>query len=172
MSSRRLAPGQARVTSSAHSLAQMVLRIFRRRRFQSPATSIVALALLAGAALMPATARAQVLLETNAGGNTVGAFTTSGGEINRFFISTGLNVPTGIALSGTDLFIASFGNTQNNGKIGWFTTSGMTVNSSLVTGLFGPFGLAIAGGNLFVVNNNNGTVGEYTLAGTPVNPAL
>jgi PEP-CTERM motif len=46
------------------------------------------------------------------------------------------------------------------------------VNTSLITGLNGPLGLAISGGDLFVGNYSSGTIGEYNLNGTPVNASL
>ena len=38
------------------------------------------------------------------------------------------------------------------GTIGEYTTSGATVNASLITGLNDPDGIAVSGGNLFVAN--------------------
>ena len=56
----------------------------------------------------------------------------------------------------------------NPGTIGEYTTSGMTVNASLVSGLNSPsaglsvpLGIAVSGGNLFVVNSGQSTIGEY-----------
>lgn len=51
------------------------------------------------------------------------------------------------------------------------------MNASLISGLTTPFGIAVSGSDLFVVNtgtilSNNGTVGEYTTSGAPINPAL
>jgi hypothetical protein len=48
----------------------------------------------------------------------------------------------------------------------------LPVNASLITGLSGPVGLAVSGSDLFVVNRNNGTIGEYTTSGATVNAAL
>src|SRR5947209_13535320 len=58
------------------------------------------------------------------------------------------------------------------GTIGEYTTSGVTVNPALISGLSGPLGIAVSGSDLFVVNAGNGTIGEYTTAGATVNPAL
>jgi hypothetical protein len=68
------------------------------------------------------------------------------------------------------------------GTIGKYTTTGSTLNASLVTGLRYPLALALdQNGHLFVGNcgtNNNayyagrGTVGEYTTAGEAVNASL
>lgn len=52
---------------------------------------------------------------------------------------TGLNEPYGLAVSGSDIFVANHG----TGTIGEYTTSGSTVDASLVTGLSGPFGIVV-----------------------------
>ncbi len=58
----------------------------------------------------------------------------AGGTLNAFLVS-GLGLDsTGIALSGSDLFVT----TQKADTIGEYTTSGGTVNASLVSGLSGP----------------------------------
>ena len=44
-----------------------------------------------------------------------------------------------MAIAGGDIFVANNG----NGTIGEYTTSGATVNPSLISGLNGPFGLAV-----------------------------
>jgi hypothetical protein len=54
-----------------------------------------------------------------------------------------------------------------------YTTSGTTVNASLISGFSDPRGIAVLGSNLFVINNyNNGTIGEYTTSGTTINSTL
>src|ERR1700722_10247188 len=55
--------------------------------------------------------------------------------------------PFGIAVSGSDLFVTNF----ENNTMGEFTTSGATVNASLITGLDEPEGIAVSGTDLFVV---------------------
>jgi hypothetical protein len=52
------------------------------------------------------------------------------------------------------------------GTVGEYTTSGATVNASLVPGLSGPFGIAVSGSDLFIMNYSTGTIGEYTLVRT------
>jgi hypothetical protein len=59
-----------------------------------------------------------------------------------------------------------------NGTVGEYTTSGATVNASLISGLGGLSGIAVSGSNLFVANNLLGTIGEYTTAGATVNASL
>ena len=70
-------------------------------------------------------------------------------------------------MSGSDLFVANYG----NGTIGEYTTSGATVNASLVSGLntrghcrvwIGPVCRELA----------RGTIGEYTTSGADVNASL
>ena len=104
----------------------------------------------------------------------MGEYTDTGRVVNADLISTGLANPVGIAVSGSDLYISS----GTPGVVGEYTTSGGTVNASLITGLNSPAGLAISGGDLFVANGgvagvaNSGSIGEYTLAGTAVNASL
>ena len=64
-----------------------------------------------------------------------------------------------------------------NGTIGEYTTSGATVNASLITGLSSGVGggtVALSGSDLFVSSVNGaggGVIGEYTTSGATVNPA-
>jgi hypothetical protein len=64
----------------------------------------------------------------------------------------------------------------NNGvppfTIGEYTIAGATVNASLISGLGGPQGIAISGGDLFVTNGFGNTIGENTIAGATVNASL
>jgi hypothetical protein len=54
-----------------------------------------------------------------------------------------------------------------------YTTSGVLVNASFITGLNFPEGVALDGkGHLFVVNSGSGTIGEYTTSGATVNASL
>ena len=62
---------------------------------------------------------------------------------------SGLSHPVGIAVSGSNLFVANHG----TGTIGEYNaTSGAVVNASLVSGLSDPAGIAVSGSNLFVAN--------------------
>jgi hypothetical protein len=130
------------------------------------ALSVIVLILSAGAALMPTTARGQIFIEFARSG-TVGEYILSGDTVNAGLVS-GLIFPDGIAVSGSDLFVAN----GDGGSIGAYSTSGATVNASLVSGLGGPWGLAACGSDLFVVNNGRGTIGEYTTSGATVNASL
>jgi hypothetical protein len=98
------------------------------------------------------------------GNGTIGKYTTSGAVINSSLVS-GLGWPWGIAISGTNLYVADL--TKN--QIGVYTTSGQTVNSSLITGFSGWY-LAVNKDYLFVDNGTN--IAKYTLDGSLVNPSL
>src|ERR1017187_1279308 len=69
---------------------------------------------------------------------------------------------------GQDIFVANVA----SGTIGEYTTSGATVNASLVSGLSNPSGIAVSGSDLFVANQGSGTIGEYTTTGATVNASL
>ena len=64
------------------------------------------LGLFAGLALMSTNAaRGDIIFVTNFGNDTIGEYTTSGTTVNASLIS-GLSSPEGIAVSGSDLFVA------------------------------------------------------------------
>ncbi len=74
---------------------------------------------------------------------------------------------------GQVIYVSNINSNGNTGTIGEYTTSGGTVNASLVSGLNGPDGIAVSGPNLFVASGGkNGTIGEYTTAGAVVNASL
>src|SRR2546429_453219 len=88
--------------------------------------------------LVSASARGDVIYVVNSSAGTVGAYTTTGQVINPTLI-TGLVNPHAITVSGSNIFVSSFGNgVGNSGKIGEYTTSGAVVNDSLITGLSEP----------------------------------
>ncbi|HME68325.1 MAG TPA: PEP-CTERM sorting domain-containing protein [Myxococcota bacterium] len=72
--------------------------------------------------------------------------------------------------TGDNLFVTNF----TSGTIGEYTTSGATVNVSLVTGLSAPAFLAVSGSNLFVANEGAPApwVSEYTTSGGLVSAPL
>jgi hypothetical protein len=177
--------------------------------FRLPAVSIVALVFSAGVVLIPATARGQIFVTSPGatGDGTIGEYSTSGAPLHPSLVS-GLDDPLGIALSGSDLFVAFHfdgtvgeyttagatvhsslisglgSDTQNvavsgsdlfvasGNKIGEYTTSGAPLSPSLITGLSTPVGMAFSGSDLFVSNYASNTIGEYTTSGTPVSPSL
>jgi hypothetical protein len=98
--------------------------------------------------------------------NEIGTFSTTGVPLTVPLISK-LDGAFGIAISGSDLFVANYG-----GKyIGEYTTSGATINASLIS-LYAPIGIAVSGDDLFVVNRGTDSVGEYTTSGATVNATL
>jgi hypothetical protein len=58
------------------------------------------------------------------------------------------------------------------GTISEYTTSGVLVNASLISGLTDARFIAASGSNLFVTNSGTGTIGEYTTSGATVNASL
>ena len=115
--------------------------------------------------------------------NGISEYTTSGTLVNPSLIPA-INA-TGIAVSGSNLFVTNIEGTNasgGSGTIGEYTTSGETVNASLVsqapiaTGLFVPIGIAVDGPNLFVADygsnlsgsNAGDWISEYTTAGATV----
>jgi hypothetical protein len=66
-------------------------------------SSVVVLS--AGAALSSATARAENIFVGIGGNNTIGEYTTDGATVNASLVS-GLDAPMGIAVLGSDLFVA------------------------------------------------------------------
>ena len=66
------------------------------------------------------------------------------------------------------IFVASY----DLGTVSEYTTSGVLLNASLISGLHRPAAIAVSGTNLFVVIESTGTIGEYTTSGTTVNASL
>ena len=60
-----------------------------------------------------------------------------------------------------------------NGNIGEYTTGGMTVNASLISGVYSDSSyIAISGNDLFLGSEGGNLVGEYTTSGATVNASL
>jgi len=60
-----------------------------------------------------------------------------------------------------------------NFRIGEYTTSGATMNAALVTGFNFPDGIAVSGGNLWVLDDFAGRIGEYNATtGAVVNASV
>ena len=129
---------------------------------------VTALVVSVEVAFSSATARGGDIYVAGWGG-TIGEYTTSGAVVNASLVS-GLDSLPGIAVSGSNLFVTSWG--LSSGTIGEYTTSGAVVNASLVSGLSDPWGIAVSGSNLFVANWGSGTIGEYTTSGAVVNASL
>jgi hypothetical protein len=115
----------------------------------------------------------------NYGNGTIGEFDAKTGAVINPALVTGLEDPTGIAVSGDKLFVVYRNvpaDQTGSGNVGEYTTSGETVNATLVKGLVSPWAIAVSGGNIFVAQDglraNAGLVGEYTTAGATVNASL
>jgi hypothetical protein len=54
-------------------------------------------------------ARADQIFVANTSIDTIGEYTAAGATVNRALVS-GLRLPDGIAVSGSDLFVSNFGN--------------------------------------------------------------
>jgi hypothetical protein len=104
-------------------------------------------------------------LEGNPG--VVAKFNLDGTPVNKAFISGFSSGPSGIAISGSNIYVADF----FNGTIGKYDlATGAAVNVSLVSGLYHPNGLLIIGGLLYVECYTN--VGVYGLDGSTKNASL
>jgi autotransporter-associated beta strand protein len=142
----------------------------RRRKFRG--ISLSKLSLAAGAALAPATARAQIfVVNTDAtipstGGN-IGEYSTSGANINAPLIS-GFSTYAikAMAISGSELFVVNSPNTgySVNNTIAEYSASGVATGN--VTGFNSPTGVAVSGSEMYVVNSGNGTIIACTTSGT------
>ena len=111
------------------------------------------------------------LFVANQATGVIGEYTTSGQAVNASLL-TGLAGPSGIAISGSNLFETNFVGSSSGNSIGEYTTSGAVVNASLVKNLSEPNAIVVSGSDLFVENYNAGTVGEYTTSGATVNSSL
>lgn len=59
------------------------------------------------------------------------------------------------------------------GDVGEYTAAGATVNSTLISGLGGPWGMTWDGNNtIYIAQEGSRSVGAYTLSGTPINSSL
>lgn len=114
-------------------------------------------------ALLTGQARAATMFIANDNGGSINEYNLDGTPVGSGVLVSGLNHPSDIALSGSDLFVTL----QSTGVVGEYTTSGATVNASFLSGLSGPTGIAVSGSNLFITNPGAGTIGEYTTSGGP-----
>jgi hypothetical protein len=94
-------------------------------------------------------------------------YNTSGTLLNTIAADN----PWGICFDGSGhMFVPR----QGAGAIAEYTSSGVLMNASLISGLSYPVYTGFDGQNLYVgeLNNGNGRVGKYTTAGAPINPTL
>jgi hypothetical protein len=83
-----------------------------------------------------------------------------------------------VFLSGAPLYVTNYG-LGTGSTVGEYTTTGQTVNPSLITIHNAPLDVQLVGSDLYVSNNNDttgtvgtGSIGEYTASGTAINSAL
>src|SRR3984957_12001897 len=76
----------------------------------------------------------------------------------------------GAARAGGTIFVTN--NDSETNTVGAYTAAGTTLNAALVSDANGPWGIAVAGSVLFVVNRGANTIGEYATSGATVNAAL
>jgi hypothetical protein len=76
-------------------------------------------------------------------GSTISEYTTTGTLVNASFLKGVSMAPSGIAVSGSDVYVASLSDFIGFGSIGEYTTTGTVVNGSLVGGLGAPHGIAV-----------------------------
>jgi hypothetical protein len=84
----------------------------------------------------------------------------------RLSLLFGAFVAAGAAHAGTILV-----SNNTSGAIGEYTTSGATVNASLITGLSDPGSLTLSGSDLYVEVGGD-TIGEYTTGGATLNASF
>ena len=92
--------------------------------------------------------------------NTIGEYDAATGVAINAALIAGLDLPTGIAISGSHLYVANAG----AGTIGEYNLDGTVINAALVTGLSGGYQLghiAVLGNSLYVTDIGRGVVGEY-----------
>ena len=97
----------------------------------------------------------------------VSEFDSSGSLINTLHLAAPV---TALTVAGGSLFVA-----DDSGTVGQYdATTGAPINASLITGLSPDnYGLAVAGGSLFVANLDSGTIGQYDAAtGAPTNASF
>lgn len=76
----------------------------------------------------------------------------------------------GAARAAETIFVTN--NDLSSNTVGAYTISGTTLNAALISDVTGPWGIAVAGSVLFVVNRGANTIGEYATSGATVNAAL
>src|SRR5260370_39670180 len=89
---------------------------------------------------MPRPARAQLYVTQGGTGGFVSKYNATTGALIKAHFITRLNGPTGLAVSGTDLFVAI----ETANKVGKYNaTTGAAINANFITGLHTPFGLPV-----------------------------
>jgi hypothetical protein len=101
----------------------------------------------------------------NGNATVVGKYTTAGATQNAALLT--LSDMESVAVSGTDLYV-----TRDSGIVGKYTTSGSVQNASFITGLEGPFGIAVNSTHVYVTDQTAGAVVKYTTAGVKISASL
>jgi sugar lactone lactonase YvrE len=107
------------------------------------------------------------------GGGTVGEYTITGATVNANLISSGINYPLSIALDGLgDMFIADI----DGNAVREYTTSGTPINSTFISTVWNPGGVAFdSAGNLFVTSDAglaSDGIGEYSPSGQAIDASF
>jgi hypothetical protein len=133
---------------------------------------IAALALSAGAAFAPATARGQIFvgIEGSGSSGSVGEYNPSGTSVGSLVSS--IDFPSPVAVSGSNMFVGNSFDEIGLYVLGSTPGTVSSSNSSLISSLSDPVGIAISGSDLFSLNISSGTIGEYTTSGTVVKASL
>ena len=102
------------------------------------------------------------LFVANQTGNTIREFAPSGEDLG-YFVTTGLNGPTGLAFDKRgNLYVTNFG----GNTIREFSPTGQDLGNFATTGLNTPAGLAFdKHGDLYVSNRGDGTIREFSPTG-------
>jgi hypothetical protein len=133
-------------------------------------TLTAALILLTMAATVftgPSPARADIWV-ANQGSGTIGRYKNDGTVIDASFI-TGIIEPTGVAVSGTSLYVSSI---STNNIARYDAITGAVINANFITGLQHPEFFAISNSKFYVTNYDADTVGVYDSNGNVINAAL
>lgn len=113
-----------------------------------------------------------VFVANNGSAGTVGEYTLSdtgaATTVNASLI-TGLSNATGVAVSGSNLYVES-GSTVEQYTVNSNGTATL-VNANLITGLSTAYSVAVSGNTLVLTNGGTGTVQGYTLAGATATPS-
>jgi virginiamycin B lyase len=138
-----------------------------RGRFRGYGPSLALAALLA-LALAFAPRAAAFVYWTNDDGGTIGRANLDGTEVNQSFIG-GANSPIGVAVNGTHIYWANFGNASGT-TIGRANLDGTEANQSFITTATGPCGPGVDSAHVYWANG--ATIGRANLDGTGVDTSF
>ena len=110
-----------------------------------------------------------VLYVGNYSNNTVVAYNaTTGGNISGFAAVTGLDYPSGLAVSGSSLYVGNLSQTPQY-PAGWVEEYNAQTGAATSTpflpdgedGVDSPWGMAVFNGDLYTANHGNNYLGVY-----------